>query len=116
MSKSELFYEEESKTARPHKYSINYKDKNDSVYAIKFYSMQKQIDEKDKEIERLNNIINELENILKLMINHGYYDTPNGDYEGTAVQGFMVTGENSEFGVRAKFILDKLKKLKESVK
>ena len=57
MNKSELFYEEESKTARPHKYSINYKDKNDSVYAIKFYSMQKQIDEKDKEIERLNNII-----------------------------------------------------------
>lgn len=67
-----------------------------------------------QEIERLNNIINELENILKLMINHGYCDTPNGDYKGTAVQGFMATGENSEFGVRAKFILDKLKKLKES--
>lgn len=72
MSKSELFYEEESKTARPHKYSINYKDKNDSVYAIKFYSMQKQIDEKDKEIERLNNIINECsDEILKeLQENH----------------------------------------------
>lgn len=64
MNKSELFYEEESKTARPHKYSINYKDKNDSVYAIKFYSMQKQIDEKDKEIERLNNIINQFEEWL----------------------------------------------------
>lgn len=72
MSKSELFYEEESKTARLHKYSINYKDKNDSVYAIKFYSMQKQIDEKDKEIERLNNIINELENYFKEKDNDGY--------------------------------------------
>ena len=72
MRKSELFYEEESKTARPHKYSINYKDKNDSVYVIKFYSMQKQIDEKDKEIERLNNIINECaDEILKeLQENH----------------------------------------------
>lgn len=67
-----------------------------------------------EEIERLNNIINELENILKLMINYGYYDTPNGDYEGTTVQQFMATGENSEFGVRAKFILYKLKELKES--
>ena len=65
-----------------------------------------------KEIERLNNIIDELEKILNLMIYQGYYDIPKGDYEGTAVQGFMSTGENSEFGIRAKFILNKLNELK----
>lgn len=97
MSKSELFYEEESKTARPHKYSINYKDKNDSVYTIKFYSMQKQIDEKDKEIERLNNIINELENDLKR------YD----------LEYLHETGEH-QLADAIEDILDKLKELKES--
>lgn len=45
------------------------KRKND-VYATKFYSMQKQIDNKDKEIERLNNIINELEKSLKELIRY----------------------------------------------
>ena len=96
MNKSELFYEEESKTARPHKYSINYKDKNDSVYAIKFYSMQKQIDEKDKEIERLNNIINEIEKYLK---------------EKQALYG--INQQRFSWGV-AGDCLDKLKELKEN--
>ena len=32
MNKEELFYEAESKTARPHKYSIKYKQKNETIY------------------------------------------------------------------------------------
>jgi len=51
-------------------------NKEDSVYAIKFYSMQKQIDEKQQEIERLNNIINIIleYNIFKdeCPLNYGY--------------------------------------------
>lgn len=74
---------------------------------------EKRINENNlEEIDRLNNIIDELEKILNLMIYQGYYDIPKADYEGTAVQGFMPTGENSEFGIRAKFILDKLNELK----
>lgn len=46
-------------------------EKEHSVYATKFYSMQKQIDEKDKEIERLNNIINELEKDIKNLYTYG---------------------------------------------
>ena len=62
MSKSELFYEEESKTARPHKYSINYKEKD--KFENEWIFAEKTILEKDKEIERLNNIINELEDYV----------------------------------------------------
>lgn len=89
MSKSELFYEEESKTARPHKYSINYKDKNDSVYAIKFYSMQKQIDEKDKEIEQLNNIINTFEEDLEREVNISEQDSMVGNYRYTVIHSTL---------------------------
>lgn len=71
MSKSELFYEEESKTARPHKYSINYKEKDvrkefsNVIYpSMVIRSQAETIELQQKEIERLNNIINELENIL----------------------------------------------------
>lgn len=38
---------------------------DDGVIAVKLYSLEKQIEDKDKEIERLNNIINELEKWLK---------------------------------------------------
>lgn len=38
---------------------------NDGVIAIKLYSLEKQIEEKDKEIDRLNNIINELEKTIE---------------------------------------------------
>lgn len=105
MNKSELFYEEESKTARPHKYSINYKDKNDSVYAIKFYSMQKQIDEKDKEIERLNNIINELEE---------YHIKSMKNLENTEDFKYVGTNHIKILYEEHKRTLDKLKELKES--
>ena len=63
-------------------------NKEDSVYAIKFYSMQKQIDEKQQEIERLNNIIDKFDKWLlgeKMLFYRGsdderlirYYETKN---------------------------------------
>ena len=38
---------------------------NDSVIVTKLYSLEKQIEEKNKEIERLNNIINSFEKYLE---------------------------------------------------
>ncbi|MGN1352243.1 MAG: hypothetical protein ACI4VE_05680 [Clostridia bacterium] len=60
MNKSELFYEEESKTARPHKYSINYKEKD--KFENEWIFAEKTILEKNKEIEHLQNLINKTTN------------------------------------------------------
>ena len=57
----------------------------------------------DKEIERLNNIINELENIINKMMYEGYVD---------GFTSYYATTEHSEFGVRGKLLLDKIHKLK----
>lgn len=43
---------------------------SDGVIAVKLYSLEKTIEQKDKEIERLNNIINELE---RKMLNDKLY-------------------------------------------
>lgn len=40
----------------------------DGVIAVKLYSLEKTLEEKDKEIERLNNIINEFDNWLDLAL------------------------------------------------
>lgn len=58
--------------------------------------LRKQVSEKDKEIERLNNIINELEN---------YLEDKN--------EFFKISTMGYSYGV-VKDILDKLKELKES--
>jgi hypothetical protein len=76
----------------------------------KYYDYDEELYEKDKEIERLQNIIDELENIMHLMIYQGYCAKTG---KGTTATNFMATGENSEFGTRAKYILYKLKELKE---
>lgn len=63
------------------------------------------IEEYQREIERLNNIINELENIINKMIYDGYTD---------GLTGYFATTENSEFGVRGKILLNKIQELKEN--
>lgn len=70
MIKNELFYEEESKTARPHKYSINYKEKD--KFENEWIFAEKTILEKNKEIERLQILIVKTTNYyLKTLAKNG---------------------------------------------
>ena len=79
MNKNELFYEEESKTARPHKYSINYKEKDarkefsDVIYpSMVIRSQAETIELQDKEINRLQNLIDKTTNYyLKTLAKNG---------------------------------------------
>lgn len=52
--------------------------------------------------------LEELEDIINQMIHTGYICK--NDYSATQ---FMATGENSEFGIRAKVLLDKIREIKE---
>ena len=58
----------------------------------------KKLEEKDKEIERLTNIIDELENFIKTY----------------AIPEFNLSEEPTRYFMETKIILDKLKELKES--
>lgn len=77
-------------------------EKEHSVYVTKFYSMQKQIDEREQEIERLNNSINELEKMMKNDLECACSMNENGLFNG-AIDILEV-------------YLDKLQELKEGNK
>lgn len=64
-----------------------------------------------QELQSKDNIINEVKDILNRMIYMGYCAKTG---EGTTATNFMATGENSEFGTRAKYVLDKIKELEEN--
>lgn len=86
MNKSELFYEEESKTARPHKYSINYK-RNDKLENEWIFA-EKTILEKDEKIEHLQNLIDKTTNYyLKTL-------AKNGSMPDEAIEMYNLLKEN----------------------
>ena len=67
-----------------------------------------QVKELEQELQRKDNIINEVKDIINRMIYMGYCAKTG---KGTTATNFMATGENSEFGTRAKYILDKIEEL-----
>jgi len=66
-----------------------------------------QVKELEQELQRKDNIINEVKDIINKMIYVGYCVKTG---KGTTTN-FMAVGEQSEFGTRAKYILDKIKEL-----
>ncbi len=77
--------------------------------------MQKELTETinylQQELQRKDNIINEVKDIINRMIYMGYCAKTG---KGTTATNFMATGEQSEFGTRAKYILNKIKELEKS--
>lgn len=63
-----------------------------------------------QELQRKDNIIIEVKDIINRMIYMGYCAKTG---KGTTATNFMAVGEQSEFGTRAKYILDKIKELEE---
>ena len=77
----------------------------ESVYEDQLSNLSKQINEKDKEIERLNNIINELEK---------YHIKSMKNLENTEDFKYIGTNHIKILYEEHKRTLDKLKELKES--
>ena len=74
----------------------------------KLEETMKCLKETQQELKRKDNIINEVKDIINRMIYMGYCAKTG---KGTTATNFMATGENSEFGTRAKYILDKIEEL-----
>lgn len=82
-----------------------------SFYVLLDKEERKQYDYEDyllDELQRKDNIINEVKDIINKMIYVGYCVKTG---KGTAATNFMAVGEQSEFGTRAKYILDKIKEI-----
>jgi len=69
-----------------------------SAICVKFAMMSKQIENKDKEIERLNNIINELEKDIKNLYTYGIKNNAEQrDYLLNRLEGLKeLKGEDKE--------------------
>ena len=74
---------------------------------IKLYDIENQLKEKDKEIERLNNIINELEKLLDENIELNYVHNGKRQFNKTLTAGGLLFRD---------YIKEKLQELKENKK
>ena len=114
MNKEELFYEAESKTARPHNYSIRYKHKEDIIYpSMVIRSQAETIELQNKKIQELTNNWNELEEWIKEYIkkNDNWYSNRLSSHDK---QYYGDTYYNTNYMLE-KF-LNKMKEIKENNK
>lgn len=82
----------------------------DGVIAVKLYSLEKQIEEKDKEIERLNNITNKFEKWLKDEANFWKQQQ-----EKAIKNGWLEFGGKYNTTIIYENAINKLKELKEAL-
>ena len=104
-------YEDEDYGTLPYKdFKFFINDYSVTFYSPQMNNLQQKIEEKDKEIDRLNNIINELEKTLKEEVKELYNE------ENPMLLDETYIKYATERKMAYMYILDKLKELKENNK